>query len=122
MNYQRIYQEIDIAIKNMSNMGMETREGQENLMYSVGEAFEKNENVIVEAQVGIGKSLGYLIPGVIISRITNKPLIVASSTIQLTEQLSNDIKRLKIFLTLTLNVLLVKALQIILALKKYMLT
>lgn len=103
-------------------MGMETREGQENLMYSVGEAFEKNENVIVEAQVGIGKSLGYLIPGVIISRITNKPLIVASSTIQLTEQLSNDIKRLKIFLTLTLNVLLVKALQIILALKKYMLT
>ncbi|CAH0038281.1 putative ATP-dependent DNA helicase YoaA [Staphylococcus aureus] len=103
MNYQRIYQEIDIAIKNMSNMGMETREGQENLMYSVGEAFEKNENVIVEAQVGIGKSLGYLIPGVIISRITNKPLIVASSTIQLTEQLSNDIKKVENILNIDIE-------------------
>lgn len=95
MNYQRIYQETDVAIKNMSEMGMEVREGQENLMYSVCEAFEKSENVIVEAQVGIGKSFGYLIPGVIISKITNKPLIVASSTIQLTEQLYSDIKTLE---------------------------
>ncbi|MCU5746957.1 ATP-dependent DNA helicase [Staphylococcus sp. SQ8-PEA] len=95
MNYQRIYQEVDRAIKNMSNMEMETREGQENLMYSVCEAFEKAENVIVEAQVGIGKSFGYLIPGIIISMATNKPLIVASSTIQLTEQLSSDIKKVE---------------------------
>lgn len=82
---------------------METREGQENLMYSVCEAFEKNEDVIVEAQVGIGKSLGYLILGVIISRITNKPLIVASSTIQLTEQLFNDIKKVENILNIDIE-------------------
>ena len=98
MNYNSIYQETYDALENMHKAGMETREGQENLMFNVCQAFENNENVIVEAQVGIGKSLGYLIPDVIISRITNKPLIVASSTIQLTEQLSNDIKKLKIFL------------------------
>nr|ALB00635.1 ding family ATP-dependent helicase [Mammaliicoccus stepanovicii] len=103
MNYQRIYQEIDKAIQNMSNMGMETREGQENLMYSVCEAFEKDENVIVEAQVGIGKSFGYLIPGVIISMATKKPLIVASSTIQLTEQLSSDIKEVENILNLDID-------------------
>ncbi|WP_394868014.1 DEAD/DEAH box helicase [Staphylococcus saprophyticus] len=103
MNYQRIYQEIDRAIKNMSNMGMETREGQENLMYSVCEAFEKAENVIVEAQVGIGKSFGYLIPGVIISMATNKPFIVASSTIQLTEQLSSDIKKVENILNVDID-------------------
>ncbi|MDU9350393.1 ATP-dependent DNA helicase [Staphylococcus ureilyticus] len=103
MNYQRIYQEIDRAIKNMSNMGMETREGQENLMYSVCEAFEKAENVIVEAQVGIGKSFGYLIPGIIISMATNKPFIVASSTIQLTEQLSSDIKKVENILNVDID-------------------
>lgn len=57
----------------------------------------------MEAQVGIGKSLGYLIPGVIISRITNKPLIVASSTIQLTEQLSNDIKKVENILNIDIE-------------------
>lgn len=103
VNYQRIYQEIDRAIKNMSNMGMETREGQENLMYSVCEAFEKAENVIVEAQVGIGKSFGYLIPGIIISMATNKPFIVASSTIQLTEQLSSDIKKVENILNVDID-------------------
>lgn len=82
---------------------METREGQENLMYSVCEAFEKAENVIVEAQVGIGKSFGYLIPGIIISMATNKPFIVASSTIQLTEQLFNDIKKFESILNIDIE-------------------
>ncbi|HEA0067734.1 TPA: ATP-dependent DNA helicase [Staphylococcus aureus] len=103
MNCQRIYDEVDKAIKKMSDMGMATREGQENLMYSVCEAFEKAENVIVEAQVGIGKSFGYLIPGIVISLVTNKPLIVASSTIQLTEQLSSDIKKVENILKLDID-------------------
>lgn len=108
MNYNRIYQETYDALDNMYNTGMEIREGQENLMLNVCQAFEKNENVIVEAQVGIGKSLGYLIPGVIISRITNKPLIVASSTIQLTEQLSNDIKKVEDILNIEIECIIGK--------------
>ncbi|WP_069995896.1 ATP-dependent DNA helicase [Staphylococcus caeli] len=111
VNYQRIYQEIDRAIKNMSNMGMETREGQENLMYSICESFEKAENVIVEAQVGIGKSFGYLIPGIIISMATNKPLIVASSTIQLTEQLSSDIKKVENILNVDIDCIVGKGVR-----------
>lgn len=107
MNYNRIYQETYDALDNMYNTGMEIREGQENLMLNVCQAFEKNENVIVEAQVGIGKSLGYLIPGVIISRITNKPLIVASSTIQLTEQLSNNIKKVENILNIDIECIIV---------------
>lgn len=103
MNYKRIYDETYDALENMYNTRMEVREGQENLMFNVCEAFEKNENVIVEAQVGIGKSFGYLIPGVIISRATNKPLIVASSTIQLTEQLSNDIKQVEKILNIDIE-------------------
>lgn len=61
-------------------------------MYDVIEAFEFNQNLIVEAPVGIGKSLGYLIPGILLSIKTKKPLVVASSTIQLTEQLNHDVK------------------------------
>lgn len=57
--------------------------------------------------MGIGKSLGYLIPGVIISRITNKPLIVTSSTIQLTEQLSNDIKKVENIINIDIECIIV---------------
>ena len=44
-----------------------------------------------EAGVGIGKSLAYLIPGILKSRSCGKSLIVCSSTIQLTEQLEKDV-------------------------------
>ncbi|UXU83931.1 DEAD/DEAH box helicase [Mammaliicoccus sciuri] len=108
MNYQKIYQEIFDALQNMKEMGMETRVGQENLMYNVFEAFEKNENIIVEAQVGIGKSLGYLIPGILISIATNRPLIVASSTIQLTEQLARDIKLVEKILSVEIEFIIGK--------------
>ena len=38
-------------------------------MYDVFDAYDSRENLIVEAQVGIGKSFGYLIPGILISKI-----------------------------------------------------
>lgn len=70
----------------------ERREGQENIMYTTIDSFEEKRNKIIEAGVGIGKSFGYLIPGVLFSHFTGEPLIVATSTIQLTEQLSKDVK------------------------------
>src|SRR5699024_9538138 len=44
-----------------------------------------------EAEVGIGKSFAYLIPSILLSRYTGQPLVVATSSIQLSEQLENDI-------------------------------
>ena len=92
LNLKQLYNQLNQAIENMLNNGLEARDGQEELMYDVLHAYETNENLIVEAQVGIGKSFGYLIPGILLSKITNKPLVVSTSSIQLTEQLINDIK------------------------------
>lgn len=68
------------------------REGQENLMLDIGEAMQGEAVLMAEAGVGIGKSFAYLIPGLIRSKRLKKPLIVSSSSIQLTEQLVGDIK------------------------------
>ncbi|MDI1784088.1 ATP-dependent DNA helicase [Staphylococcus aureus] len=87
----------------MKNKGWETRYGQEALMYDVFDAYDSRENLIVEAQVGIGKSFGYLIPGILISKSTKKPLIVTSSSIQLTEQLVNDIQQVEEILHISVD-------------------
>ncbi|MCG2433804.1 ATP-dependent DNA helicase [Staphylococcus epidermidis] len=100
---QIIFDHITKAIENMKNKGWETRYGQEALMYDVFDAYDSRENLIVEAQVGIGKSFGYLIPGILISKSTKKPLIVTSSSIQLTEQLVNDIRQVEEILHISVD-------------------
>ena len=100
---QIIFDHITKAIENMKNKGWEARDGQETLMYDVFDAYDSRENLIVEAQVGIGKSFGYLIPGILISKNTKKPLIVTTSSIQLTEQLVNDIQKFEEILHISVD-------------------
>lgn len=100
---QIIFDHITKAIENMKNKGWEARDGQETLMYDVFDAYDSRENLIVEAQVGIGKSFGYLIPGILISKNTKKPLIVTTSSIQLTEQLVNDIQKVEEILHISVD-------------------
>lgn len=90
----RVNKIIDKVLEDMSGPDSlyERREGQINIMYTAIDAFEQSRNKIIEAGVGIGKSFGYLIPGVLFSYFTGKPLIIATSTIQLTEQLSKDVE------------------------------
>lgn len=77
----------------MTEHGLTPREGQENLMLDIAQAMEENKVLIAEAGVGIGKSFAYLMPGLIRSWQTGKPLIVSSSSIQLTEQLVSDVEK-----------------------------
>lgn len=50
----------------------------------------------IDAPTGTGKSQGYLIPGIVMSRRLNKKLVVSSSTVGLQEQLlTNDLPLLK---------------------------
>lgn len=80
------------GIDSMTEHGFFPREGQEDLMLDIGEAIEGGYPLIAEAGVGIGKSFAYLIPGLLRSWPTGKPLIVSSSSIQLTEQLVADVQ------------------------------
>ena len=86
-----ICEQIFPIIDDIKSRGFEEREGQEDLMLDISESFDNGENYMCEAGVGIGKSLAYLIPGILKSRSCGKSLIVCSSTIQLTEQLEKDV-------------------------------
>ncbi|WP_377888826.1 ATP-dependent DNA helicase DinG [Alkalihalobacillus sp. R86527] len=93
--FQTIQQNLDTTMANIIP-GYETRDGQNDMMRSVADAFESNHHVLIEAGTGIGKSLGYLLPGVAHAKNTRKPVVVSTHTIQLQEQLlQRDIPFLK---------------------------
>ncbi len=45
--------------------------------------------LVIEGPTGVGKSLGYLLPAVIVAKALDKQLVVASATVTLQEQLAN---------------------------------
>lgn len=65
----------------------EKRPAQVDMMDAVGEALEEGRHALIEAGTGIGKSMGYLIPGLLNAKKTGRPLVVSTHTIQLQEQL-----------------------------------
>lgn len=83
----------DMLDKMESKGGLTVREDQNNLMLDIAERMDEGGALIAEAGVGIGKSYAYLIPGLIYAKyISRTPLIVSSSSIQLTEQLIKDVR------------------------------
>lgn len=75
--------------------GYEYREGQVDMALDVAETIKDYDNLIIEGGVGIGKSFAYLIPALYTFKFNRKPIIIATSTIQLSEQLKEDIKQAK---------------------------
>ena len=71
------------------------REGQHTMALTVAEALKEKQILLIEAQVGIGKSYAYLIP-LVYSFKKNpkiKGAVIATSTIALQEQLMKDIAK-----------------------------
>jgi len=67
-------------------LGLEHRAQQERMAATVSRAFAANEPVLFEAGTGVGKSLAYLAPGIITAFETKRPLLVATHTKALQEQ------------------------------------
>ena len=78
----------DEAEKN----GFERREGQIEMSREITQSIIDNRSLVVEAEVGIGKSLAYLVPLVLQFFRERRQIIIATSTISLQEQLERDIK------------------------------
>lgn len=66
---------------------LEHRPQQADMALAIAEAMEADEALLFEAGTGVGKSLAYLIPGIIRAVDSGKPLVVSSHTIALQEQL-----------------------------------
>ncbi len=67
----------------------EHRLGQVEMAETVAHSLQGGHFLLVEAGTGVGKSLAYLVPGILWSRATAEPLIVSTNTKNLQEQLIN---------------------------------
>jgi len=67
--------------------GYETREGQREMAQRISESFHKGSITAIEAGTGTGKSLAYLVPALLWSKINRKRVLIATKTIALQEQL-----------------------------------
>jgi ATP-dependent DNA helicase DinG len=68
------------------NLGLEHRPGQERMANAVAQAFRDDVPLLFEAGTGIGKSLAYLVPGIIHATDCGRQMIVSTHTISLQEQ------------------------------------
>lgn len=71
--------------------GLEKREGQIAMSSEICEAVVEKKPIAVEAEVGIGKSIAYLVPIILQYFRERRQIIIATSTIALQEQLENDV-------------------------------
>lgn len=67
--------------------GYQRRDAQEAMMQAVFAAMRDGAHLLVEAGTGTGKSLAYLLPGIVWAKQNNQPLVISTNTIQLQEQL-----------------------------------
>ena len=86
----------------------EEREGQQDMAFEILDALKKDQHILVEAGVGIGKSYAYLVPLLLYNHYTGKPAVIATSTIALQEQLLNDAAALQELLETQCKVTLAK--------------
>jgi ATP-dependent DNA helicase DinG len=68
-------------------LGLEHRPEQERMARAVAAAFEGDGGLLVEAGTGVGKSLAYLVPGLIHAVDTRRQFIVSTHTKTLQEQI-----------------------------------
>ncbi len=69
------------------NLGLEHRPGQERMANAVAAVLRDDGPLLFEAGTGIGKSLAYLVPGIIHATDCGRQLIVSTHTISLQEQI-----------------------------------
>ena len=78
------------------------------MSFELVDALINDQHFAIEAGVGIGKSFGYLVPVLLYSKRMNKPVIIATSTIALQEQLWRDVHAVMPLLGLNRDVILAK--------------
>lgn len=73
-------------------LGMECRPQQASMALEVAHALLNGESLLFEAGTGVGKSLAYLVPGLIYAQLEHKKFVVSTHTIPLQEQIiRNDL-------------------------------
>lgn len=97
--------------RNTAENGLEIRHGQVDMADEICTAFEKKIPLAVEAEVGIGKSLAYLVPAVLKFTQDQKQIVIATSTIALQEQLNRDAHNVLKMLGVNIDIVVAKGMK-----------
>src|SRR5947209_8709625 len=90
----------------------EFRPQQQEMAVGVARALEEDRHLVVEAGTGVGKSLAYLVPAILLALERHKKAIISTHTINLQEQLLHkDIPILKKVLPVEFEAALMKGRQ-----------
>jgi ATP-dependent DNA helicase DinG len=90
----------------------EYRPEQQAMAAAVAQSLEKERHLVVEAGTGVGKSLAYLVPAVLLAHEQKKKAIISTHTINLQEQLLHkDIPIVKKILPIEFEAALMKGRQ-----------
>jgi len=82
---------VQLFFDKAAENGLERREGQIEMSSEICEAVVSKKPIAVEAEVGIGKSVAYLVPIILQYFRERRQIIIATSTIALQEQLEKDV-------------------------------
>jgi ATP-dependent DNA helicase DinG len=99
--------------------GLQRRDGQIEMSGEITQAIMDNKSLAVEAEVGIGKSIAYLVPLVLQFFRERKQMIIATSTITLQEQLERDIIKVLEVLGVRADVEIAKGMKNYICLKRF---
>ena len=88
---QELIEPVQGFFEKAAENGLERREGQIAMSSEICDAVVKKKPIAVEAKVGIGKSIAYLVPVILQYFRERRQIIIATSTIALQEQLENDV-------------------------------
>ncbi|BDH61417.1 ATP-dependent helicase DinG [Lysinibacillus sp. PLM2] len=90
----------------------EERPQQYEMMDIVWNSLNENNEVVIEASTGIGKTLGYLLPSILFAKKSNRKVCISTYTSHLLEQLLySEIPKLENMLGNPINVVLLKGMQ-----------
>ncbi len=70
-----------------STLDLEHRPQQEAMALAVRKAIQSDQSLLFEAGTGVGKSLAYLLPGILFAMEARRPFVVSTHTISLQEQI-----------------------------------
>ena len=93
--FKAVKERVDEAYRLLKEEGYNEREGQVIMTDEILLGLREGKCVFVEAGVGIGKTFAYLIPALTISKELEKPVLVASSTNNLKNQIKRDVEVLR---------------------------
>lgn len=99
--------------------GLQRRDGQIEMSGEITQAIMDNKSLAVEAEVGIGKSIAYLVPLVLQFFRERKQMVIATSTITLQEQLERDIIKVLEVLGVRADVEIAKGMKNYICLKRF---